>query len=662
MTDQEFLRSGAGKVPAAWIGDTMDFEWGAKSKILYNACWKAVDNRAFTIQRESYCNTMSEAAALRKLPPIGRDTAVYQQLEPKRKEIRLARIAPAEAPNAPIEISLQVVSLLDNVHYTALSYCWNSLEGKDCVILSGHQTTVTRNLWEALRQLRLEEFNTFIWIDALCINQNDIQERSTQVALMRELYNKARHVRTWLGPATPQSKAGFDFMQYILSSPDVDISKGKISGPHNSTADFLALGQIFRNPYWSRRWVTQELHFARSISIHCGEFGTAARAGGDDGIFPLITRFTDKCLNIAVRNLYERGSFFNVVLEETSAVTSALGKLIDPKRARNVAQLNNFFRVSATDEHDYVYGLIGLLPDAMGIVPNYELDAKEVFTDFAFRFMKSYDGRLLHLAGHSSDDIPSWVPDLRKQLKQELGPFEGFRGSLPVSILNANSHMYEASAGTIWDVRDRIGGTLILAGLVLDEIVAIGENMVVSENGQGRLSDTINLYAKWQMLVQDLIKNGSLADKPISCQTEFQVVIDFTMTICAELSPDLDNPTHEMHRITRSEFEELLCYLFFRKPDGGLIDGIDIDRVEERMRWLDLLASRNTFFVTANGRMGLCPGIVCVGDRICIFAGSPTPHRLRPVARNRSDKYVYQSCTYVQGELRCINRLTSGCN
>lgn len=64
---------------------------------------------------------------------------------------------------------------------------------------NGHECTVTKNLGAALQKLRLPDGARKIWIDALCINQDDVLERNEQVRLMGEIYSRCSRVIVWLG-------------------------------------------------------------------------------------------------------------------------------------------------------------------------------------------------------------------------------------------------------------------------------------------------------------------------------------------------------------------------------------------------------------------------------------------------------------------------------
>ncbi|KAF2995165.1 hypothetical protein E8E14_001903 [Neopestalotiopsis sp. 37M] len=115
----------------------------------------------------------------------------YQSLDPSLRQIRLLTLLPAsDIVEDTVSAILQTVSLNDEPAFEALSYVWG--DGRDTVEINvdGKTANVTRNLGTALRRLR-GSTPRVLWVDALCINQSDIDEKNNQVPLMSELYTKS---------------------------------------------------------------------------------------------------------------------------------------------------------------------------------------------------------------------------------------------------------------------------------------------------------------------------------------------------------------------------------------------------------------------------------------------------------------------------------------
>jgi len=166
----------------------------------------------------------------------------YHDLSQSRREIRLLSILPGQLSD-PIECQLQPHSLDERPVYEALSYVWGDSSNKLQIRLGGCPFHITRNLYTALRYLRKPDETRVMWIDALCINQGNIKERSHQVTLMNKIFSCATQVICWLatsddhGICTSQGKSlsihealslawgddeGWsDFRNYATSSPSL---------------------------------------------------------------------------------------------------------------------------------------------------------------------------------------------------------------------------------------------------------------------------------------------------------------------------------------------------------------------------------------------------------------------------------------------------------
>jgi hypothetical protein len=125
----------------------------------------------------------------------------YEPLNQEASEIRLLTLLPGEAV-APIQCMLRVVPLQHAPRYEALSYNWGDLSNMETITVDHQEFKVTRNLETGLRRLRHSDRPRVLWVDAICINQNDITEKSIQVPLMGKLYTEASSVVVWLGGAT----------------------------------------------------------------------------------------------------------------------------------------------------------------------------------------------------------------------------------------------------------------------------------------------------------------------------------------------------------------------------------------------------------------------------------------------------------------------------
>lgn len=126
----------------------------------------------------------------------------------------------------PLRGTLRVVNLRDSPRFTALSYVWGEFSPiRDVVWCNAAALPVTKSCYEALSSLR-EIYGTFtIWIDAICINQGNEGEKSSQIPLMHEIYTWAEAVYIWLGRGTSEATRAIEFLsrntQYLPSTPGI---------------------------------------------------------------------------------------------------------------------------------------------------------------------------------------------------------------------------------------------------------------------------------------------------------------------------------------------------------------------------------------------------------------------------------------------------------
>ena len=180
-------------------------------------------------------------------PTIFLDAAIdsysYTALNESAGQIKLLSLLPGDFGDE-IVISIQevVLSMSEKPIFEALSYVWGSDADMVPIVIRGAVDTcltVTPYLEIALRYLRYQEKLRILWIDAICINQNDLEERSAQVQRMAEIYALAESVLVWLGPEEHQSEKALHMLDNLGSEVEVDwpsrIVKSTLTGdvaPH----------------------------------------------------------------------------------------------------------------------------------------------------------------------------------------------------------------------------------------------------------------------------------------------------------------------------------------------------------------------------------------------------------------------------------------------
>lgn len=128
----------------------------------------------------------------------------YDPLDLETRSFRLLRLHRGRDKE---EIECDIVEAFldqdDTVPFEALSYVWGSLDMPRSIRLNRKHLNVTTNLEIALQNLRVEHEDRILWVDAVCIDQNNVPERGHQVIQMGSIYSLAERVIFWLGESTP---------------------------------------------------------------------------------------------------------------------------------------------------------------------------------------------------------------------------------------------------------------------------------------------------------------------------------------------------------------------------------------------------------------------------------------------------------------------------
>ena len=141
----------------------------------------------------------------------------YQSLARSKREIRLLELFPRSHKLSKIRPTCRVFtrSLDDNPPFLALSYVWGDANDTRVILVNRQPFKVTRNLYDALMSIAEDDDSIIVWIDAICINQSDDEEKGWQVGMMGDIYEQASSVLAWLGPAADNSDSVVDHLQVV---------------------------------------------------------------------------------------------------------------------------------------------------------------------------------------------------------------------------------------------------------------------------------------------------------------------------------------------------------------------------------------------------------------------------------------------------------------
>ncbi|KAH8654020.1 heterokaryon incompatibility protein-domain-containing protein [Tricladium varicosporioides] len=175
-------------------------------------------------------------------------------LERPNRQIRLLTFQPHESTEDKSAWSLEVCELRDVSNtYVAISYTWGVERPTLAISVNGRDLRVRLNCWYALWQMQLHVYPRRLWVDSVCINQTDNEEKSVQVSLMGTIYASAKYVAACLGP-------GLIFVEIMTVLEQQD---NKIA--------FNLERRLDSNPYFSRIWIKQEIILALDVNFFCGD-------------------------------------------------------------------------------------------------------------------------------------------------------------------------------------------------------------------------------------------------------------------------------------------------------------------------------------------------------------------------------------------------------
>jgi Heterokaryon incompatibility protein (HET) len=219
--------------------------------------------------------------------PTNRHPSSLQPL-PTHQYIRLLHLDPGPSDSS-ITGTLHLLDLSDESHghYEAISYTWGPEPTTECpalpITIDGQKISIRQNLHECLLRLRKPDRVMILWNDFLCISQDDLNEKSAQVAMIGKVFREADCVRVWVGehewdsemlfrgwPEDDELKRESTPMSLVKAFDRMVLRRSELSRAESKRrADVWMC--FFNRRYWGRTWIVQEVYQAKKIVVHCGE-------------------------------------------------------------------------------------------------------------------------------------------------------------------------------------------------------------------------------------------------------------------------------------------------------------------------------------------------------------------------------------------------------
>ncbi|PQE27731.1 heterokaryon incompatibility protein [Rutstroemia sp. NJR-2017a BVV2] len=384
----------------------------------------------------------------------------------------------------PIRCTLTTYPLSSLPAYSCLSYTWSDPlyhgldtpeeltqktdgQPKHLIICNSHPLYITDNLLDALLEFSKNAFRRepLLWIDGICINQNDIEERQIQVSIMGDIYSSCTNVIIWLGKADFHSSYAIEVMTLIASIPPSRYAGVQISDvedwgvyetlgiPKIESWKWLEYAAFLQRTWFRRIWVVQEAFLPPVITVVCGgdlvkweDIVACAAFLKETGLGTTLMKILVESAdeeeeeeeeedgNRAGGTVYVNNTMNNQSVFQSMRETMKLGKE-ERSRQLGLEKLMYYARFfDATNSKDRLYGVYGIWRESGKVIPEdmmpkygADVSVEEVYTRAAWEIIaETGDLNILSLVEDRSlvkansiraqGKLPSWVPDFGSAL------------------------------------------------------------------------------------------------------------------------------------------------------------------------------------------------------------------------------------------------------
>lgn len=558
---------------------------------------------------------------------------VYESLKGPQS-IRLLKLHPGIEDR--ISCSLMTLDLEAAPTYAAISYVWGDPTNAVTISVDGRNQPVTTNLRDVLRRVRHETEERIFWADAICINQDDLEERASQVKLMTSIFSTAQHVVAWLGNdnGDAQEVARFihDIAKSIKDQNDAyggmshtpEISQQKL--PRVKALPWPIVVKLLQQPFFSRCWIIQEMCLSKLIVVL---YGDAVISWND---LLVLSGWVSLKAKLLFRwfDLDRLKSISTTMLPYKGLMPAHLDR--NDIFVRTLARGRSYL---ATDPRDHVYALLSHPGAIWGgrliIQPDYTRSVREVYIETAWQILsRTQNLNLLIQSGNraeevnTNDDIPSWVPPW--SLRLIWMPFPG----------DENAAAGSEGAFNI----AHSNGILKVRGIKFDTVVAhtqtlIGDDFRLPwagiENIQRLLDEHRNILSRrygdiWKAATISF--TGGIIDRHL-----------------LESNDSAHYPAFWDYLWATSRTAAATAHDHTEGAAGGYFADI--------MSKASHVSRHRKFLVTAGkGYVGLGPRGMREGDICCVLFGAGVPYVLRRVGEGEDGLHVLVGEAYVLGWMR----------
>ena len=604
----------------------------------------------------------------------GRLPFIYAKLPAAEKssKIRLLRSKPRTLyqsivlDDGPIEFEIFTVSLDEAPPFEAISYTWGSSVREREIVVNNQCLAVTLNAFSVLQQRGSYWRPRILWIDSVCINQDDIEEKNSQVRLMGDIYRKASRTVAWLG----DEPEGFNAIVILYSlwfllnfHATLADSMSHIQLSYlNYPAMWSSLSKLVRHPWFSRVWVVQEVVVSKTVHVIYGntyidweqlsivlgamrgDISVSLLSGDDDFMRKINDPYSYlasiECVSHMrdLRQSYHSGEPLCMV-----DVIPAAGN-------------------RASDDRDRIYGLLAMpsqLSDQLK-QPDYTKSTLQVYIEAGKHITTFADPLgLLPNAGigyeRKLNDLPSWIPDWTCLPNIN---------TISVMIRETQSTDYikekfYSSSKSVFQIELHDEANAIsLKGFIADTIATLGDSVIGRDESVNLDFDTVkcmeylgecctNAMHLVKREISSVYRNGqprreafwrTLITDRVRSEPQFRPASDIYgsyfenfMKANSKVNDKEAEPwVQALREINQDQEKWSEKQALGQGPTNE--DSMEyIQLFQQVQKYSAALARGRKFCVTAKKLMGLVPPSSRPGDLVCIFYGCQAPFVIRPV-------------------------------
>jgi hypothetical protein len=338
---------------------------------------------------------------------------------------RLLTLQPGKSPQ-PLSATLSEVSLNDNPSYEYLSYTWGEDLTGSTITVNDIPLQIRRNLCQFLHRIRLPDQPRVLWVDAISISQDNLNEKAMQVEMISSIFHSAQRVLVWLGEHAEGSEAlfgGWPWKTGRLPARGIELGRDQETVSAEEAEYRARVWTAFLSrPYWSRTWIIQEIVLARELLCYCGPDVASwdellgerldPRTREPVGMSVTATKRNTRSLNVLAREL--TGNALKPVsnLCEARILYGRHDQPQQPPKTQHYANIRDMPRTTAVlstltrytrcaDKRDKIYAVLSIDPSEMlreEVEIDYRISAVELFV------------RVMRVLGRVDDGVlPEWM-------------------------------------------------------------------------------------------------------------------------------------------------------------------------------------------------------------------------------------------------------------